>query len=124
MSVFTLEKAFDIHTGFDTPEPGTRFIEEKQEQLLAADVEELAGLRFSIVMTAKWEGDRDEDLLRRKELRGELASLRARYYDKIDHIAMTFSVATAMQVKDQVERDVTLPLRAGFADLPGGVDDH
>jgi hypothetical protein len=120
MSAITLEKSFDNLTGFDTAGPATRFIEEKQEQLLAADVEALAGLRFSIVLTAKWEGDRDEDPGRRKELRAELESLRARYFDKIDHIAMTFGVAIAMQVKEDVERHVTLPLRAGFTDLLGG----
>ncbi|MGA8780719.1 MAG: hypothetical protein WB567_08245, partial [Terracidiphilus sp.] len=72
MSPVTLEQAFDLFTGVDVPGPATRYIEEKQEQLLAAVAEELAGLRFSIVLTARWEGDRDEDPKRRKELRAEL----------------------------------------------------
>jgi hypothetical protein len=122
MSPFTLEQAFDLFTGVDVPGPATRFIEEKQEQLLAADAEELAALRFSIVLTAKWEAGRDEEPERRKELRVELANLRARYFDKIDRIAMAFSVGIAMKVKDEIEKRVTPPLRAGFSELLGGED--
>lgn len=120
MSPVTLEEAFDLFTGVDVPGPATRYIEEKQEQLLAAVAEELAGLRFSIVLTARWEGDRDEDPKRRKELRAELDSLRTRYFDKIDRIAMSIGVDIAMKIKDEVEQRVTLPLRAGFADMIGG----
>ncbi|MFZ1941379.1 MAG: hypothetical protein WBA18_07520 [Terracidiphilus sp.] len=120
MSPVTLEQAFDLFTGVDVPGPATRYIEEKQEQLLAAVAEELAGLRFSIVLTARWEGDRDEDPKRRKELRAELDSLRTRYFDKIDRIAMSIGVDIAMKIKDEVEQRVTLPLRAGFADMIGG----
>jgi hypothetical protein len=120
MSPFTLEQAFDQFTGVEVPGPATRFIEEKQEKLLAADAEELAALRFSIVLTAKWESDREEEPHCREELRVELANLRTCYYDKIDRIAMSFGVSIAMKVKDEVEQRVTLPLRAGFADLPGG----
>jgi hypothetical protein len=120
MSPITLEQAFDQLTGVDVPGPATRFIEEKQEALLAADVEDLAALRFGIVLTAKWESDLEEDPQHRKELRGELASLRTRYFDKIDDVAMTFGVAIAMKVKEEVERRVALPLRAGFADRLGG----
>ena len=115
MSPFTLEQAFDQITGVDVPGPATRFIEEKQEELLAAEVEELAALRFGIVLTAKWESDPEEEAQHRKELRVELESLRARYYDKIDQVAMTFSVAIAMKVKDEVERRVALPLRGHLA---------
>jgi hypothetical protein len=124
MSPYTLEQSFDLFTGVDVPGPATRFIEEKQEQLLAADAEELAALRFSIVLTAKWEGDRDEEPQRRNELHVELTSLRALYYDKIDRIAMAFGVSVALKVKDEVEQRVTLPLRAGFADLLGGEDNN
>ena len=120
MSPFTLEQSFDLFTGVDIPGPATRFIEEKNEQLLAADAEELAALRFSIVLTAKWEADRDEEPQRRNELRIELVNLRARYFDKIDRIAMAFGVAIAMKVKEDVEQRITLPLRAGFADMLGG----
>jgi hypothetical protein len=110
MSAPTLEQSFDALTGFDVPGPATRFIAEKHEQLLAADVEELAALRFGIVLTAKWEADRDEDPQQRKELRAELENLHRRYFDLIDRVAMSFGVAIAMKVKDEVERRVTLPL--------------
>ena len=116
MSAFALEKAPDLCTGFDSAGPATRFIEEKQEQQLSADVEELAGLRFSIVITARWEASPDEDPRRKKELRAELEDLRARYFDKLDRIAMAFGVATAIQIKDEVERRVTLPLHMNLAE--------
>jgi hypothetical protein len=124
MSPYTLEQSFDLFTGVNVPGPATLFIEEKQEQLLAADAEELAALRFSIVLTAKWEADRDEEPRRRNELRIELVNLRTRYYDKIDRIAMAFGVPIAMEMKDEVEQRVGVPLRAGFADLLGGEDNN
>jgi hypothetical protein len=124
MSPYTLEQSFDLFTGVNVPGPATLFIEEKQEQLLAADAEELAALRFSIVLTAKWEADRDEEPRRRNELRIELVNLRTRYYDKIDRIAMAFGVSVAMEMKDEVEQRVTVPLRAGFADLLGGEESN
>jgi len=123
ISPFTLEKAFDLYTGVEVPGPATRFIEEKQEQMLAADIEELAALRFSIVITARWESDRDEDPQRRKELRSELENLRWRYFEKIDNIAMAFGVAAAMKAKDVVERRVTLPLREKLVDAASFMSD-
>ena len=124
MSPITLEQAFDLYTGVDVPGPATRFIEEKQEQLLAAAAEELAALRFSIVLTARWEADRDEDPQRRKELRAELETLRACYFDKIDQIAMSLGVDIAMKVKQEVEQTVTHPLRSGFGNLLGGENNN
>jgi len=116
VSVFTLEKAFDQHTGFCAAGPATRFIEEKQEQLLSADIEELASLRFSIVITARWEAAGEEDPRYRKELRAELEDLRTRFNNKLDQIAMAFGVAAAVQIKDDVERTVTLPLNCNLAE--------
>lgn len=118
MSTSTFVKAFDTYTGFDSAGPTACYVEETKQSLLAAEIEELARLRLSIVLTAKWEADRDEDEERRKELRGELESLRRHYFEKIDHIAMAFSVADAMKAKEQVERGVTLPLRGSMADFP------
>jgi hypothetical protein len=116
MTSSTLEKAFDSLTGFDVPGPASRFIQERQQTLLAADMEELASLRFSIVITARWESDRDEDPQRRAELRLELENLRQCYFDKIDRIAMAFGVAEAMHAKEEVERKVTLPLSKNFVE--------
>jgi hypothetical protein len=118
MSPFTLEQAFDQFAGVEVPGPATRLIEEKQEQLLAAEVEELAALRFGIVLTAKWESDPEEDPRHRNELRAELKNLRVRYFDKIDQIAMAFGVSVAIKVKEEVEQRVVLPLRAGSAYRP------
>ncbi len=111
----TLEKAFDTYTGVDTPDCASRAAQEQQGQLLATAIEELAGLRFSIVITAKWEADRDESPERRAEIHAELASLRASYHDKIDQIAMSLGVSQAMIAKDEVEHRITLPLRTKLA---------
>jgi len=116
VSIFTLEKALDLHTEFDLTGPATRFIEEKQEQILSADIEELASLRFSIVITARWESASDEPPQQRKELRAELEDLRTRYFNKLDQIAMAFGVETAVNVKDEVERRVALPLNCNLAE--------
>jgi hypothetical protein len=114
----TFDKAFDTRTGFDWPGPATCSVQDNKESLLAAELEELARLRLSIVLTAKWEADRDEEEERRKELRGELENLRHWYFEKIDHIAMPFGVAEAMKAKEQVEGGVTLPPRGEMADFP------
>jgi hypothetical protein len=111
MTQSPLEQAFDTLTGFDLTGPASRFVQEQRENLLASEVEELASLRFSIVITAKWESSYDEDPDHRAELRGELACLRWQYNEKIDDIAMEFGVAEAMKAKEDVERSVTLPLR-------------
>lgn len=76
---------------------------------LAARIEELARLRFSIVLTAKWESSECEDLLYRKELRGDLHQLNALYFEKIDEIAMAFGVQAAIDAKERVEREVNIP---------------
>jgi len=122
MTTFTLEKAFDIYTDVDESIPNADVVAEKQDVLLAADIEELSSLRFSIVMTAKWEAERDIDPKRRNELRHELETLRWRYFEKIDHIAMAFGVAQAIKAKDEVERRVTLPLRERLPLLVGEDD--
>jgi len=124
MTATTLERGFDVDTGAEISAAGTNFIEEKQQKLLAAEVEELAGLRFSIVITAKWEASRDEDPQRRAELRAELEDLRTRYFEKIDRIAMAFGVAIAIQVKEEVEHRVTLPLHRMLAEVPIDEDDN
>ena len=90
--------------------PASRYAHEKQGTLLAANIEELASLRFSIILTAKWEASAGVEAERHDELRSELAGLRRNYSNKIDEIAMTFGVQNAMKAKDEVERTVAIPL--------------
>jgi hypothetical protein len=78
--------------------------------MLAYESEELAALRFSIILTARWAASDDEVPGRRAELRGELKLLRNHYGDKIDEIAMTFGVQQAIETADEVERSVVVPL--------------
>lgn len=86
--------------------PGARV---KREMALSVHKRELAYLRLSILLTAKWELSESDDAERRNELRAELASLRRSYSQKVDEIAMTFSVHDAMKAKQEVERSVDLP---------------
>jgi hypothetical protein len=89
--------------------PASRYIKETREALLAYETEELAALRFSIILTARWEASDDEDPQQRAELRADLSLLRRHYGDKIDEMAMTFGVEEAMRAKDEVERTVVVP---------------
>jgi hypothetical protein len=90
--------------------PASRYVHERYETSLAANTEELAGLRFSIILTALWEASLKVDLEHRNELRNELAGLRRNYSRKIDDIAMTFGVQSAIKAKEDVERAVAIPL--------------
>jgi molecular chaperone DnaK (HSP70) len=83
--------------------PASRSEHEKEETSLAATINDLAVLRFSIVVTAKWEVAESEDTERRTELRTELSNLRHLYFEKLDQIAMTFGVEQAMKAKEEVE---------------------
>jgi len=76
---------------------------------LAASIDDLAALRFSILITARWEESEDETEEQRVQLRDELNQLRILYYDKIDEIAMTYGVRPAMKAQQEVERTVILP---------------
>ena len=89
--------------------PASRYVRETREALLEYDTEELSALRFSIILTARWEGSENEDQERRAELRQELAMLRKHYGDKVDEMAMTFGVDQAMKAKEEVERTVFVP---------------
>ena len=64
--------------------PASRYIRETREALLAYDAEELAALRFSIILTARLEASEDESPEQRAELRADLELLRRHYGDKID----------------------------------------
>lgn len=99
--------------------PGTSHLCETEERTLAGAIEELVRLRFSILLTARWEAAETDDAERRGELRAELADLRKFYFDEIDEIAMTFGVQQAMDAKNEVEHNVVLPRDAGLpADQP------
>ena len=89
--------------------PASRYIKESREAMLAYETEELAALRFSIILTARWEASDDEDPQQRAELRADLSLLRRHFGDKIDEIAMTFGVEEAMKARDEVERTVVVP---------------
>jgi hypothetical protein len=89
--------------------PASRYVKETREVMLAYETEELAALRFSIILTARWESSGDEDPEQRADLRADLLLLRRHYGDKIDEMAMTFGVEEAMKAKDTVERTVVVP---------------
>jgi len=85
------------------------YVKETREAMLTYEIEELAALRFSIILTARWEASDDEDPQQRSELRADLSLLRRHFDDKIDEMAMTFGVEEAMKAKDKVERTVVVP---------------
>jgi hypothetical protein len=89
--------------------PASRYMRETRDALLAYDTEELAALRFSIILTARWAASEGEDPERRAELREDLATLRKHYEDMVDEIAMTFGVEEAINAKEEVERSVVVP---------------
>jgi hypothetical protein len=89
--------------------PASRYIRETSIELLDYETEELAALRFSIILTARWAASDNEAPERRAELREELALLRNHYGDKVDEIAMTFGVQKAIETQNQVERTVVVP---------------
>jgi hypothetical protein len=89
--------------------PDCRHMPGRPRTTLSANIDELAGLRFSILITARWEESEDETEEQRAQLRNELVQLRCLYFDKIDQIAMTFGVRSAMKAQQEVERTVILP---------------
>lgn len=89
--------------------PASRLVLEHQQLSLSDAVEQLSGLRFSIVLSAKWESSGVLTGDARTELRDELRQLRSRYSDKIDEIAMNHGVQAAIEAKEGVEREVVLP---------------
>jgi hypothetical protein len=89
--------------------PASVYIRLKHETNLAAMTQELASLRFSIILLARWEASRSVDQQNLAELREELAHLRELYLEKIDDIAMTFGVQQAIDAKENVECSVAVP---------------
>lgn len=113
-----------LHAPFanETMGPASCYVRESREAMLAYETDELAALRFSIILTARWEAATDEDSEHRAELREDLALLRRHYNDTIDEIAMTFGVAQAMKTKEEVERSVIVPRE--MQSLPRGHNDR
>jgi hypothetical protein len=101
MSDHTLDAAFAGSDCRRTPD--------SLKPTLTANIDELAGLRFSILITTRWEESEDESEEQRAQLRDELVLLRSLYLDKIDQIAMNFGVRHAMKAQREVERKVNLP---------------
>ena len=87
----------------------SRYVRESPQTSLSDAVEQLAGLRFSIVLSARWENSGVLSAQARAELRDKLRQLRSRYSDKIDEIAMNHGVQAAIDAKEGVEREVTVP---------------
>ena len=87
---------------------------EAKEAKLAASIDELARLRISAVLTARFATSPNQPPERQEELRERLAELRRQYFDKIDQIAMTLGVETAMKAKEEVERTVSVPRGTGI----------
>lgn len=115
-----------LHAALDLANigPASRYIRETRIEMLEYESGELAALRFSIILTARWAASDDEVPGRRAELRGELAQLRKHYGDKIDDIAMTFGVQQAMQTADEVERTVVVPLELEPIPIKTGGQDY
>ena len=101
-----------LHAPLDlaTIGPASRYVRETRDELLTYETEELAAVRFSIILTARWVASEEETPERRAELREELELLRKHYGDKIDEIAMTFGVQQAIETRDEVERTVIVPV--------------
>jgi hypothetical protein len=87
--------------------PASLHLRLKCQTNLAAFTEELASLRYSILMLTRWEATRDLDCEGLAHLRSEVAELRALFFETIDQIAMCFGVQQAMDAQQEVERTVT-----------------
>ena len=82
---------------------------ERHDTDLAALTEEMAGLRFSIILAARWEASKSLQAEDRADLKAELTHLRAIYSDRLDEIAMRFGIPHAIAAKETVERTVHVP---------------
>jgi conjugal transfer/entry exclusion protein len=97
--------------------PASRNALENKQACLSNAVDQLAGLRFSIVLSARWESSGSLSGDARTELQDDLRQLRSRYSSKIDEIAMNYGVQAAMAAQERVEREITVPKNMA---LPAG----
>jgi hypothetical protein len=89
--------------------PASRYSFERRQAGLSDAVDQLASLRFAIVLSARWENSGIFSGQARTELRDELRQLRSKYSDKIDEIAMSYGVQAAIEAQEGVEREVKVP---------------
>lgn len=82
---------------------------ETTPQNLATATEKLAALRFFILLTARREGLESADPEASEHMHNDLVWLRAQYFDMIDDIAMRYGVQQAMDAKQAVEHEVSVP---------------
>jgi hypothetical protein len=102
----------------------SRYILDRPKDLLAAKTDELAGIHFSVLLTAKWERAEGVSSERRAQLRADLSNLRAIYYDKIDEIAMTFGIQEALDARKSAARAAALPLETHLSARRNETEQH
>jgi hypothetical protein len=90
-------------------DPDSRYAYDDAEALLAGSTEQLARLRFTIILVARWEQSSGVTSQRRKEMRTELTRLRGLYLGMVDELAMAYGVHQALMTRNYVERTVCIP---------------
>ena len=94
-------------------DPDSRYAYDDVEALLAGSTEQLAHLRFTIILVARWVSSRSVTPQRRKELRTELARLRGLYLGMVDELAMAYGAHQALMTRNYVERTVSVCFISG-----------
>lgn len=97
---------------------------DSEAAILAAAREEMARLRYMVILTARWESSDSQDRKRRAQFRTDLDRLRSLYSQKIDEIAMTIGIQQAMEAKEHVEHSVTVPRGANLPGVARVEHDH
>jgi hypothetical protein len=90
-------------------DPDSRYAYDDAEALLAGSTDQLAHLRFTIILVARWEPSSSVTPRRRKELRAELTRLRCLSLGMVDELAMAYGVHQALMTRNYVERTVCIP---------------
>jgi hypothetical protein len=90
-------------------DPDSRYAYDDAEALLTGSTEQLAHLRFTIILVACWEPSSSVTPQRRKELRAELTRFRNLYLGMVDELAMAYGVHQALKTRNYIERTVYVP---------------
>ena len=90
-------------------DPDSRYAYDDAEALLAGSTDQLARLRFTTILVARWEPSSGVTSHRRKEMRTELTRLRNLYLGMVDELAMAYGVHHALMTRNYVERTVCIP---------------